>query len=202
MQPCPDPRLSETLALVKQVAAGDREAFQKITDRYAGRVLSQIMYQMGPKLRAHCDPEDVAQEVWIQAYRSILKSPPNQHFGAWISVISRRVVHQIARSGAARFSPRSFADGALEPESKQTSISRSAYRLETLTNLVSALEKLPAVEARAWSLHHLEERTFQEIGECLEKTPVAAAQIVKRANQRIRALLRDSQDSSVAGWSG
>jgi RNA polymerase sigma-70 factor (ECF subfamily) len=74
-------------SLLGDIARGDREAFQRLYWRYAGRLLGYARRVLGNRALA----EDVVQEVftviWLKAstYRPELGTP-----GAWIYMIARR----------------------------------------------------------------------------------------------------------------
>ncbi len=81
-------------------------------ERYRERVLSVIYLRMGPDLRTRMDPEDVLQEVAIEAINSwhTLSDPANA--GAWLVTLARRKVARILRDqvGVAARDPRRERD--------------------------------------------------------------------------------------------
>lgn len=70
---------------VERVRCGDREAFGPLYDRYAGLVRSVCFESTGDVV----DAQDLAQEVFLSAFRQLdqLSNPAN--FGGWIVGIAR-----------------------------------------------------------------------------------------------------------------
>ena len=66
-------------------------------ERYRERLLSLIYLRMGPALRARMDPEDVLQEVAIEAINSWHTLEDENHVCAWLVVLTRRKVARILR---------------------------------------------------------------------------------------------------------
>ena len=80
-------RRSTTMSLSPEVAF----------ERYRERLMSVVYLRMGPDLRTRLDPEDVLQEVAIEAINSwhSLEDPANA--GAWLVTLARRKIARIVR---------------------------------------------------------------------------------------------------------
>ena len=66
-------------------------------ERYRERLLSLIYLRMGIDLRVRMDPEDVLQEVAIEAINSWHTLEDENNVGAWLVVLTRRKVARILR---------------------------------------------------------------------------------------------------------
>lgn len=70
---------------VERVRRGDREAFGHLYDRYAGLVRSVCFEATGDVV----DAQDLAQEVFLSAFRQLEQLSDPSRFGGWIVGIAR-----------------------------------------------------------------------------------------------------------------
>ncbi len=77
----------------------DREAFDRLVKPLAPLVGNTIRRELGTALAARTDPDDLIQETWLRAYRSIgaFRGPGIEEFRAWLIRIAVRVVQDAAR---------------------------------------------------------------------------------------------------------
>ena len=59
-------------------------------ERNRERLLSVIYLRMGPDLRTRMDPEDILQDVAIEAINSWETLTDPEHVGAWLVTLARR----------------------------------------------------------------------------------------------------------------
>ncbi len=79
--------------VVQAVLAGDRDAFRGLVDREGPSVVSACARVLGDRSEA----EDVAQEAFVIAYRSLSTWRSEGTFGAWVSRIAVRLA--VRRAG-------------------------------------------------------------------------------------------------------
>ncbi len=73
--------------LAARVARGETPAFEQLYDRHAGAVYGMVRQV----LRDPTQSEDVAQEVWVEAWRTAARFDPDRgSYRAWIVVMARR----------------------------------------------------------------------------------------------------------------
>jgi DNA-directed RNA polymerase specialized sigma24 family protein len=77
-------------------------------EQHRERLLSVIYLRMGPNLRVRMDPEDILQEVAIEAVNSWKTLSDEANAGAWLVTLARRKVARILRDhlGVAARDPR------------------------------------------------------------------------------------------------
>jgi RNA polymerase sigma-70 factor (ECF subfamily) len=84
---------SDEQRIVQAVLAGDRDAFRDLVDREGPSVISACARVLGDRSEA----EDVAQEAFVIAYRSLSSWRSDGSFGAWVSRIAVRLA--VRRAG-------------------------------------------------------------------------------------------------------
>jgi RNA polymerase sigma-70 factor (ECF subfamily) len=89
-------------AIVRAVLAGDRDAFRVLVERESTAVVRACYRVLGDLHEA----EDVAQEAFVSAYRSLGTWRADGPFGAWLSRIAVRLaVRQLAKRRAVAWLP-------------------------------------------------------------------------------------------------
>jgi RNA polymerase sigma-70 factor (ECF subfamily) len=165
---------------VEAVRNGDPDAYRDLVSRYSGTVFRAARRITGND----ADAEEVVQDTFLRGYLHIGKFELRADFGTWIYRIGvncsidllRKRKRQPASAGDAL--PQAL-DGAVSPE-------RLLLSAELAWKRRSAMARLTEVEAAAFSLRHMEDRTMDEIAELLAMSLGAAKQAVFRAVQKLR----------------
>ena len=85
-------------ALAARAAAGDRAAFDALVARYGARVHGLALRTLGRP----ADAEDLAQEVFLKAYRHLHRYDPERPFAPWLYRLAANLALSRARSLLAR----------------------------------------------------------------------------------------------------
>lgn len=158
-------------------------------DRYRERLLSVIYLRMGRDLRTRMDPEDVLQDVAIEAIQSwdSLQDPANA--GAWLVTLARRKIARILRDqvGVAARDPRKerqvptdfpMADRRSGPVTK-------ADRGDRLVLLEEALRKLRPVSREVVIRMKIEGHSAREVAGDLGRSENAVHLLLSRAIKQL-----------------
>jgi RNA polymerase sigma-70 factor, ECF subfamily len=144
-------------------------------------------------LVAHCrrilagaaDPEEVAQEAFVKAWRSFDSYLPDRPFWPWLITIARRVCvdeirHARTVAGAERReAARASGLAMATPE--------SAVELEDEHRLaLAAIATLKPEQRRVIGLRHLEGRSYEDIAESDGVSVESVRASLRRARQRLR----------------
>lgn len=76
----PMPESQDDAVLVNRVVSGDEEAFRRLVERHEDTVFALIMRQVGERGAA----EDICQDTFVRAYRSIGKFKFKSQFSTWL----------------------------------------------------------------------------------------------------------------------
>ena len=139
--------------LVERAAAGDQRAFQELFRENAPWVHGRLRRMLG----ARSDLEDLVQEVFVRAYRSLPSYRGQARFESWLKRICACVAYDDIRSrrNAPRFE-------VIEPETRPGR-SEDPERREAVRHLMRIVDSLPAQNRIVLLLHDLEGYTAEEI---------------------------------------
>lgn len=158
-------------------------------ERYRERLLSVIYLRMGPELRARMDPEDVLQEVAIEAINSWHTLDDVNNVGAWLVVLARRKVARILRDqvGVAARDPR--RERAIKTDlpvaDRRSGPVTAADRKDRLALLEQALARLSEPHREVIVLSRIEGLSAKRIGERLGRSENAVHLLLGRALRRL-----------------
>jgi len=180
---------------VAQARAGDADAFRRLVERHSRNVF-RLAYRM---TRNEHDAEDVVQEAFLKAYRSLDRFEERAHFGSWIYRIAANCAYDSLRARERR---QESADSvpiddasngpALEVPSGAPAADRLVFGGEVRRRVELAMLRMSALEKSAFALRHFEGMSIEEIGRALDLDASAAKQSVFRAVRKVReALGRD-----------
>jgi RNA polymerase sigma-70 factor (ECF subfamily) len=169
---------------VRRVLEGDTSAFQALVLRYSGAVFALVFTHLGRS----SDAEDVAQEVFLQAFRSLPKLKNHEKFGCWIYGIARHVCMNWLRQR------RSVEISLAEiPDTRETSDTRfgegasgSKGREEFVLDCV---QSLPLIYREVVNLRYMEDCTYSEIAEILGISESAVNVRLIKARRMLREQL-------------
>jgi len=177
---------SETTAQVLRARDGSRADLDALLEHYSGKLLALIRLRMGPDLRRNLESRDILQNTLLKAFGAIerFEGEGSVPFMAWLGQIARneirdQVDHQQAQRRDAR---REVAlDDAGELVAEVRTATRRVALGEQARQLEVALEALEPDQREVIVLRKLEELSFPEIGERMERSPDAARMLFARA---------------------
>jgi RNA polymerase sigma-70 factor (ECF subfamily) len=156
---------SDEQAIVAAVLAGDRDAFRVLVDRESAAVIRACHRVLGNLAEA----EDVAQEAFVTAYRSLATWRAEGPFGAWIARIAVRLaIRQAARRKTVawvRPAPGEDHDARLHavPAGAGTDPEGLALRGERQRTVRDAVARLDEPYREVVALRFFAERSLDEI---------------------------------------
>lgn len=152
-------------AVVRAVLDGDRDAYRVLVDRESAAVIRACYRVLGDLHEA----EDVAQEAFVSAYRSLASWRGEGPFGAWLSRIAVRLAVRQAGKRRAVTWLRTPADGTADdpvaalPASPRSQPEHAAIRAEHASAARSAVAALDEPYREVVALRFFGERSLDEI---------------------------------------
>ncbi|MBI4543229.1 MAG: RNA polymerase sigma factor [Gemmatimonadetes bacterium] len=170
-------------ALVRQVLAGDIEAYAGLVARYRDRLGRCAVHLLGNP----ADAEDAVQEAFVRAYRALERCDAPERFGAWLFQI---LVNRCRTIGAQR-ARRERVVTANEAALAEAEVAHPSDRQAWAEAIRWALGRLPAEQREAFVLKHAEDLSYKEMAEVTGVGESALKMRVKRACETLRALLAE-----------
>lgn len=177
--------------LIQGLRSGDESAFKFLVEQYKDRIYHTAF---GVVQNAE-DAEDVAQEVFIQVYRSIHNFKGEARLSTWLYRIATTRSLDLLRSRKSkkRFGllQRLFGEGN-EPVYEIPDFNHPGVALDRKENaakLFKAINQLPDNQRIAFTLHKLEDLSYQEVSEIMKTTLPAIESLMHRAKQNLRKIL-------------
>ncbi len=180
--------------MIEKAAAGDREAFNMIINKYA-RMTYNLCYKF---LGNTEDAEDCAQEVFLKVYRSINKFAFRSAFSTWLYQIAVNTcknfksTKQFRKNNSEMSMNAEYADSDKSHEigDKKFLPEESTVRSEQYEMILSAIRKLPSDLCKVVILRDVENRSYEEISEITEYKIGTVKSKLSRARHHLREDLR------------
>jgi RNA polymerase sigma-70 factor (ECF subfamily) len=153
-------------ALALRAAAGERSAFECLVERYGTRVRAVVERQLGD----HHLALDLAQEVWIRAFKALPRfrsAKDGGRFRPWLFMITFNLIRDHQRSQGTR------PEQALEDQLQMSPASERfdpSGRVEEIAAIDEALQAVPEPFGAALQLVDLIGLTYEEAARSLRCT--------------------------------
>src|SRR5512140_1797644 len=189
---------NEDRTIVEAGLAGDRDAYRRLVERESASVVAACARILGDRSEA----EDVAQEAFVIAYRSLGTWRADGPFGAWLSRIAVRLAVRSAgrrkqvtwldpiaaesdEPGQDRFRTTGASD-AVDP-------AHVVLRAEQDARLRSAVASLDEPYREVVALRFFAERSLLEIAEVTDRPLGTVKTHLHRGLARLRHVLEESE---------
>ena len=168
--------------VIAQVRTGRTDAFGEIVEHYRAPIVRYLLRLTGD----HEVAQDLAQDTFIQAYRSILKTRSELAFKAWL--------YRIATNNARQFHRRrrllSFIPFTGSETSDTPAIGASSDSVIERISVEGALRKVPHERRACMVLHFVEGLRYREIADIVGASEEAVRKRVARGSRDFRRAYR------------
>jgi RNA polymerase sigma-70 factor (ECF subfamily) len=197
-QPDPD------AVLMLRVKRGDRAAFAGLVEKYQQPVLNFI-YRT---LRDETEAEDLAQNVFLQVYKSRSRYRRTAKFSTWLFTIARNLcLNELRRRSRhpAESIEETHTDHEDQPQRQYEDKSQMAppeqlLHGELAQKIEEALAELPENQRSAILLCRQDELSYEEIAEVLDCSLSATKSLIHRGRETLKEKLK--RYLSTGDWSG
>ena len=185
---------SDDAVLVKRVQAGEMAAFDQLVSKYRERLFS-VVYNLTSN---RDDANDLTQEAFIRAFRSISKFKGKSSFFTWLYRIAvNTTITHLKRSRKRRFfsfeqmDEEGPASAKLESLASRAKTDKPTYMRELQEKLNDALQKLSVKHRTVVVLYEIEGLSHQEIAEITKTSEGTVRSRLHYAKQQLRETLKD-----------
>ncbi|HEU4682003.1 MAG TPA: RNA polymerase sigma factor [Gemmatimonadales bacterium] len=176
-------------AVVRQVLAGDTDAYRLLVARHRGRLGRFALQMLGNRE----DAEEALQDAFVRAYRSLGQCAAPERFDGWLF---RILVNRCRTKGARRrryeatFVADELALAATADPAAERVPSEHDFGGE---DLARALSQLDTDSREVFLLKYVEELSYQEMAGLTGAGISALKMRVKRACERLRRILMEKE---------
>ncbi len=166
-------KLQGDAKLVAMVRSGNPGAFEAIVDRYQGRLLGFCRQMLGSTE----DAEDVLQEVFVNAYKAMLRDEREINLRPWLYRIARnRCLNQLRK-------PTADAQESMDmiPAVEASSTAEKVHNREEFRQLLVDVKKLPETQRSALLLREMDALSYEEIATAMDTTVPSVKSLLVRA---------------------
>ncbi len=175
-------------AFVEAAAAGNREAFDELVRRHQAAIVTLVRVLTSGR----GDPEDLAQEVFVRAWRSLRGFRRDSTFRTWLHRVAINVVrtNQSRRTRVLRvIVPFGGRDGDSTPPDVPSGEEPVDALLARRQVIERALASLPGDLRAAVTLRDVQGLDYKEIAAALGVPVGTVESRIFRARQRLKPLL-------------
>lgn len=187
------PRDASDGVYVKRVQDGDRNAFRVLIERYEGMVFDLAhQYSDSPE-----DAEDLAQDVFMKAYRRIGTLENPDRFASWLYGVALNRCRDYAKNvrretyAFSRTEDQKDADALATNERAQDD---ALIAEEEGAQLWDALDELSPTYATPFLLKYRDGMTYKAMSKRLDVSVSALKVRVHRARKKLRTLIEDRHE--------
>jgi RNA polymerase sigma-70 factor, ECF subfamily len=193
--------LDPDAALMLRVKQGDTAAFTELVEKYKQPIMN-LAYRT---VRDMTEAEDLAQNVFVQVYKSAARYKSTAKFSTWLFTIARNLcLNEIRRRSRHRAEsldathPEQDDQPLQQYEDKKTfSPPESLLQGELAQQIDRALADLPENQRSAILLCRQDELSYEEIAEALGCSVSATKSLIHRGREtlkeRLKAYLRTGE---------
>lgn len=195
------------VTLLQQARHGEVEARGALLESHRQYLELLARLEIGQRLQRKVDTSDVVQETFLEAHRNFgnFRGTDEAEFVAWLrAILAARIGHFVRHfTGTQRRDVR--REQALDVDLDQSSRaierglmslhstpSQQVARREQGVLLARALAQLPDDYREVIVLRHLEELTFPEVAERMERSVDSVQKLWVRALARLRQIMKES----------
>lgn len=172
--------LTDDRHLVERARAGDAEAFGVLFEQYQAQILNYLYRMVSDRALA----EDLTQDTFIKAYKSLPKTSPDLKFKAWLyRIATNTAISHLRRGKIVRWLP-FVGEHETKAERVDNQVSRSM-------DISVALKQLPQHYASILLLRHYQGLSLAETAEALDITENAAKLRLFRARKKFATVYDD-----------
>lgn len=175
--------------IVAAVLTGDSERFGELVARHRERIYRFVVVKVKDRTVA----EDLAQDTFVEAYRSLARFDGRSRFSTWLCGIALNLTRNYLNRAPERkhsFAPAAVMESMVSPASSPL---ENTLRAERLASLERLLDALPEDLREPLLLVTLDELSYEEAGRLLG----IPAGTVKSRVFRARRELRTAAGSTV-----
>ncbi|MFI5153507.1 MAG: RNA polymerase sigma factor [Chitinophagales bacterium] len=169
--------------IISRVLDGDQQVFASLVERYQNYVFTLVLRFI--KIRE--DAEEVAQDIFIKAYRSLADFRGESKFSTWLYTIVRTSCITFLRKKKLEISSIDNEKTFIQLANQESGFSANQVERKSRHAMVNdAINLLSGDDAQIITLFYKAEQSLEEIGRIMGIDPNTVKVKLHRARQRLK----------------
>ena len=178
---------SQVTSLVNQARAGSKSAFEQLVDLFHEDIFRMVYY----RTRARMDAEDITQEIFLNAFKSLSKLKKVEQFRIWLIRIGVNRISDFYRKKRVRAIFGAYPDDDNIDQSditnnNQPEAMNNLLKQEFWKHIGVMLEKLSSMEREVFLLRFMDHLNITEISQVLKRSESTVKTHLYRALKKFR----------------
>jgi RNA polymerase sigma-70 factor (ECF subfamily) len=169
---------------IQRLKQGDEKAFRQLVAHH-GEMIFNTCYRF---LQDTDDANDIAQDVFVESYRSLKQFRSEANITTWLYRIAVNKSLNFLKKHKRCTLTDDIAKYANDSMMQEDAFAH-AENEERKQVLASAIDKLPENQKTAFTLHKLEEKSYKEIAQMTVNTLPAVESLIHRAKKNLQKSL-------------
>jgi RNA polymerase sigma factor (sigma-70 family) len=182
------------IELIQDLIDGKQNAYLYLLKEYEKKVFNLCL----SFIPNNNDAEDIAQEVFIQIFNSISQFKQNSKLSTWIYSIAKNKSLDFIRSQKAKkrdfFKLNIFSDQTEKFDNYFVEFNHGGVQLEEKQNaevLFKAINLLPENQKTAFTLHKIDQLSYEEVAKIMNCTISSVESFMFRAKGNLKKILKN-----------
>ncbi|HWJ92662.1 MAG TPA: sigma-70 family RNA polymerase sigma factor [Flavisolibacter sp.] len=173
----------DDIDLIGQVLRGDQKAYAVLVDRYQNYVFTLVLRYV----KTREDAEEVAQDVFVKAYRALADFKGQSKFSTWLYTITTTTAISFLRKKKVEVQSLDNDNVFQAADTMDSGMHANQIEQKSKVQMVNeAIRLLGADDSQVITLFYQGEQTLEEIAQIMGKEPNAVKVQLHRARGRLK----------------
>jgi RNA polymerase sigma factor (sigma-70 family) len=169
--------------IISRILKGDQSAFSLLVEKYQNYVFTLVLRFTENRE----DAEEIAQDVFVKAYRSLADFRGDSKFSTWLFTIARTTCLSFLRKKKLDTISLDNERTGLQVENKESGFSANGIEQKSRHAMLSrAISMLSPDDAQVLNLFYKGDQTLEEIGKIMRLDPNTVKVKLHRARHRLK----------------
>jgi RNA polymerase sigma-70 factor (ECF subfamily) len=169
--------------IINRILNGEQSAFALLVERYQNYVFTLVLRFTDNRE----DAEEIAQDTFVKAYRSLADFRGDSKFSTWLFTITRTTCLSFLRKKKLDTQSLDIERTALQVENRESGFNANQVEQKSKHAMLNqAISMLSPDDAQVLNLFYKGDQTLDEIGKIMRLDPNTVKVKLHRARQRLK----------------
>jgi len=169
--------------IISRILKGEQAAFSILVEKYQNYVFTLVLRFTENRE----DAEEIAQDVFVKAYRSLADFRGDSKFSTWLFTITRTTCLSFLRKKKLDTQSLDNERTGLQVENRESAFNADVVEQKSRHIMLNqAISMLSVDDAQVLNLFYKAEQTLEEIGKIMRLDPNTVKVKLHRARQRLK----------------